>query len=642
MDVEKTEENLKNTELANAVKKQTQVQEKILDQGKDLLDSSIKIQKTSENSTDEIEKIKKDIAEEAIKNSKNQQDIKEKAEKTEKKIKVESDKELQKEKSAEAEKKKIEKRIYVELSEEQKRHNEQVKALNDIVTSNGDAEEAQYKIQEHIATTQKELLKQAKDEKAENSKYYKKSSLFFKEGREEMKAKLKKKATAAGLGILGKGLGAVGMKSMGKYFSRQSEVIKDKLGDENKAQKEGLAKYNNPEHAVEEFNKALNTFSEGIIFNSATEEGKESKLFDGTDEENREKQSMIYSGVDNTKNIEEELEKIAKNSLNEKDDRGNNKEELKENQEKKDDLKDVQNVEEESKMEQLKKLDTLSSNIEAGTAETTKMGKGLKSIKGMMGVGLLPVLAVVATALGAWAIGTAIFKNFIEGPLGAFLDRDREKAEKEMNEGTEAMGGDIDAAAKKFGIDKKELSKKIAGGVKLSKNEREFVKVRNERINREAAMSNAKITPGKTYDAMLKMSKAEFRQALANEAKSDGWFGDDSAATNAEDAIKQYDQQALSAKKRERKSNEGFTPGEVKTKKDPVEDLRSAELKFLQKRKESGKLSSMGEKKLKREERKMKIAEEQLAISKALLKKPAVKTMTHIPSTKEVPITQAS
>ena len=610
-----------------------------------LLESSIQIQKTSEKTLDETQKTKKIISESAKENTESQKIIKEAAVETTKSIKQEAVKEEKRTQEAKEEKKKIEKRIYVEMTEEEKKQQELLDALNDIVTSNEDAEEAQYKIQEHLVTTQKELLKQAKIDKADNTEYYKKSSLFFKEGREAAKAKFKAKVTSAGMGLLGKGLNAVRMKSMGKYFSQQSEVIKDKLNDEQKNQKEGLDKFNNPEKAAEAFNETLEKFSEGVVHNFTKKDGKTTELFaqDGKGDigdKGREKQSMVYDAVGNSESIKDIFTKQLNNFNPEKDDRGNNKAELKENQDKKDELKEQRKIDKVSKKDQISRLDSLGKNIEAGTAESKKIAKGIGKLGGMMGTALLPVLAVVATALGAWVIGTAIFENFIKGPLGDFLERDRKEKEKAANDGTKLAHLDVSNAAKKLGVDDKEIKKKRAAGEKLSANEKKFLKIKDDRLARENALTAAGITFGsKEYDAMLKMNDADFSKALKTNAVSDGIFGEKGADEKGSDAVKQYEQQTKSLNKKRKRDYEKAelkekinAQGEVKNRTSVAEDTKG-----IKKQTQPSESADLKNKEVQNSS--LKTQKETNKLLKQIADKKQVSVNTHIPNNKEAPIT---
>jgi hypothetical protein len=683
MDINKTEQNIKNADLQNSVEKQTDIQEQLLDNSKNILSSAVDIKQTSKDSIDTIEETKKSIVNEVSESTEVQKDIKKNAEETSKKIEENVKKtEKTEKKNAEEEKKEIKKQTIIELTEEEKKHKELLASLNEIVTSNESSEEAARKIQEHIAETQKELLAKAKEDRKEGMENYKKSSIFFQEGRDAMKEKFKKKASAAGMGLLGKGLGAIGMKSMGKYFTAQSETLKEELADEKKEQDKGLEKFHNPEKMAVEFNETLKKFTEGVAFNTMKDEnGEDKSIFGGepgTDVDSN-KQNAVFDAVINSPHIEEkfskELEKFSKNiedvgpdsDSKEEQEEGpepdsDSKEELKERQDEIQEQKLQNKKEEEGREQQISRLDSLSKKMSEGIKISSEMAKGITQLGKTVGMAmlpvLLPVLAVVGTAVAAIAIGTAVFKNFIEGPLGDWLEGERKEQERKANMGTAATGLDIKDAAKKLGVDDKEVKRKRAAGEKLTPNEKKYMKIKEDRVIREGAMTAAGITFGTSeYDAMLKMNDADFKKALKANAKSDGIFGEKGKAEKGKDAVKQFEAQQRAMEKKRKADNER---GQLNSDKEMLKtwekqktmmgpDLSKNYGEVKQKvseqeptiKKDKVTQATAERQKDENEKKKIQLQKEQNAYLKKIADKSAVKVNYHVPNNKEAPLTVA-
>jgi hypothetical protein len=728
-------------DLNKNIQNQTKIQEQLLNHSGEILERAVEIKKVSGDSVDKIEETKKSILNEVSESTKIQKDIKDNAEETSKKIE-ENIKNAEKEekKNAEEEKKELKTEAEKELTEAEKRHKELLNSLTNIVLSNESAEEAAKKIQEHIAETQKELLSKAKEDRKEGMEYYKKSSIFFQEGRDAMKEKLKKKVTAGGLGLLGKGLSGIGMKSMGKYFTAQSETLKDELADEKKEQEKGLKKFHDPEKMAAEFNETLKQFTENIAFNTTKDEnGKDKSIFGGDEgsEIDSKKQNAVFDAVINSEHIEEkfskELEKFSKNiedvGPNSKIDSkkqnseqneeklpktiedvgpnseidskkqnseqneeklpkefekfskefekfskniegvgnagsdGASKEELKERQDEKEEEKIQNEKEEENRKQQLAKLDSISKKTSEGIKVSSKMAKGITQLGKTVGTALLPVilpvLAVVGTAIASIAIGTAVFKNFIEGPLGAWLEGERKEQERKANAGTDATGLDIKDAAKKLGVDDKEVKRKRAAGEKLTPNEKKYMKIKEDRIVREGAMTAAGITFGTPeYDAMLKMNDADFKKALKTNAKSDGLFGEKGKAEKGNDAVKQFEaQQRAMEKKRKADDERAQQNGNKETLKtqekqktmgpDSSKNYGEVKQKVSEPepeptiKKDKVTQATAERQKDENEKKKIQLQQEQNSYLKKIAEKSAVKVSYHVPNNKEAPLTVA-
>ena len=149
----------------------------------------------------------------------------------------------------------------------------------------------QKKLNESTEKFQKKINKNIK-EKKESSENYKKMSLFFKEGRENFKKRLKARAKANFMKMAGS---AIGFTNVGKYLKNSADVIKHQLKVDKAEAIEKIHTHkaideeNNMSEVLSKFKDTLSALNT-IIKNGAPEETKES---DSEKSESKESESGV-------------------------------------------------------------------------------------------------------------------------------------------------------------------------------------------------------------------------------------------------------------------------------------------------------------------------------------------------------------